>query len=1010
MRRTVDQLGHVTLKDYDKAGRVISIQHPGRAAWTPGNDGGSTVQLTDFYAHDGLGRRIQHWNSQFGAAHKERTDYDREGRVVSQTDFEGRATTYSWEWQTGLTTVGLGAFGGWVKTVLHASGKTGVERLDSFGRLIGKTDLGGRVTAHGFDLGGRQITQTATGGALAVDQSLSFAWLNTGLMARHADLASGGITADYAHDALGRRVRERQASGSVVHQDGWAEYDALGRLTRFEDRSDDASDPVRTVWTHDLNGNVRSTQSNWRSVDAAPGSPTAAGAAAWNRYDALDRMVHVEGTLTDGQITLGRRLEYDARGQRVRMITDTSVQTDIQNGTVAVWVPEPDPETGQIPPETVEGEGPGHWEYHPTYETRPGQAIEHYDHTADGHLARVGRTLDEWDTTTDAVVRPAVDWRSHDVRDAVGRLVSRWETSRVRADAPQIQTHTRTAQYDRTGLVVSQTDLTYVDDDPWTNTDAHFRTETSTYSYLEGGAWRGVVTGVTTSGTRDAWPHGGSTTPLAGTSTTYAHAWGDEARLTLITRDADTGSGSNALHASAFVHDANGRVKTVTIDDDRDRTVTFVTDAQGQVLRRTEQDDTTHQDPMDRWWHFNGARIGEVTNNGDYTSTYLGAMAARAQAAPLTPTPFRHGNARPHKSLLHSPPTSRDLPRRGGSGHGRGSVVEPAQPDAVGGPDHRLAGGGRGHDRGPGHQHLAGGDPAPGNDAEPHSQTAGRRAGLDRHRTLDDRADDQFRGGGDPHDPGHRMIAGTEAFTAWIETAWLLSLRVGPVLAFAPPFTLVAVPALVRLLLGLGLSGLMAAALPPPELPGSAGALAVAAGGELTVGLTFVLALQVAFAAIQTAGRVVDIQVGFGLAALLDPTTRSQTPLLGTIYIYAAGAVFFAMNGHLELVRIMAATLETVPIGGTATPSGIGPLAALLGATFTTGLGVAGGAVLALFLADVGIALLSRTAPQMNVLVLGFQVKTLILMLVMPLTLGVTTALLARLASLTLESLPVLLL
>ncbi|HEV7228568.1 hypothetical protein, partial [Brevundimonas sp.] len=45
VRRTVDQLGHVTLKDYDKAGRVISIQHPGRAAWTPGNDGGSTVQL-----------------------------------------------------------------------------------------------------------------------------------------------------------------------------------------------------------------------------------------------------------------------------------------------------------------------------------------------------------------------------------------------------------------------------------------------------------------------------------------------------------------------------------------------------------------------------------------------------------------------------------------------------------------------------------------------------------------------------------------------------------------------------------------------------------------------------------------------------------------------------------------------------------------------------------------------------------------------------------------------------
>jgi flagellar biosynthetic protein FliR len=75
---------------------------------------------------------------------------------------------------------------------------------------------------------------------------------------------------------------------------------------------------------------------------------------------------------------------------------------------------------------------------------------------------------------------------------------------------------------------------------------------------------------------------------------------------------------------------------------------------------------------------------------------------------------------------------------------------------------------------------------------------------------------------------------------------------------------------------------------------------------------------------------------------------------------------------------------------------------------FAIAFGVAGGVILMLFLADVAISLLSRTAPQMNVLVLGFQVKTLLLMIALPLTLGVSAALLARMSSTILQALPAL--
>lgn len=253
-------------------------------------------------------------------------------------------------------------------------------------------------------------------------------------------------------------------------------------------------------------------------------------------------------------------------------------------------------------------------------------------------------------------------------------------------------------------------------------------------------------------------------------------------------------------------------------------------------------------------------------------------------------------------------------------------------------------------------------------------------------------------------------MAATDTFTHGLIATLLLSLRLSPVLTFAPPFTLVRAPAIFRVLLGLGLSGLMVAALPapaaiPPALPGP---LIAAAARELLLGSIFVLAFQAAFGAVYVAGRIVDVQAGFGLAALVDPTSRVQTPLIGSIYAYAAGVIFFSMGGHLDLMRIIAASLEVVPLGQGALPADLAPLAAYLGAVFAIAFGVAGGLILTLFLTDIAIALLSRTAPQLNVLVLGFQVKTLLVMIVLPLTLGVSAALLARMASTILQALPVL--
>lgn len=238
--------------------------------------------------------------------------------------------------------------------------------------------------------------------------------------------------------------------------------------------------------------------------------------------------------------------------------------------------------------------------------------------------------------------------------------------------------------------------------------------------------------------------------------------------------------------------------------------------------------------------------------------------------------------------------------------------------------------------------------------------------------------------------------------------AVLLSLRVAPVFAFAPPFTLVRMPRTFRVLMALGVSACLVAANPAAATLRDigAGALLITATAELMLGILFMAAFQLCFAALQVAGRAIDIQAGFGMSLLIDPTTKGSMPLTGTLFVYLAGAIFFAADGHAELLRLMAASLDTIPLGGWQMFDSPAPLIAFISLSFLCAFGVAGGMMLALLLCDLAITFLSRTVPQMNVLVLGFQVKTIVYLLVLPVVFATTGALLARMTRITLETLP----
>lgn len=246
-----------------------------------------------------------------------------------------------------------------------------------------------------------------------------------------------------------------------------------------------------------------------------------------------------------------------------------------------------------------------------------------------------------------------------------------------------------------------------------------------------------------------------------------------------------------------------------------------------------------------------------------------------------------------------------------------------------------------------------------------------------------------------------------DELSRWIASCLVLGLRIAPIFVFAPPFTLTRVPRLFLVLLGLGIAVALLSSDPRRMLPTiTTGTLVQAAVCELLLGGFFVLVMQLCFAALYLAGRTVDIQAGFGLATLIDPNSHVQTPLVGSLFAYVAGALFFSVDGHVELLRILAASLDAVPLGGWIVPVSLGRLTEFMSAVFVMGMGVAGAAILVMILIDMVIALLARTVPQMNVLILGFQVKTIALLMVLPLCFGVGSALMLRMLRLTLEALP----
>ncbi|GAB3771717.1 type III secretion system export apparatus subunit SctT [Ramlibacter monticola] len=212
----------------------------------------------------------------------------------------------------------------------------------------------------------------------------------------------------------------------------------------------------------------------------------------------------------------------------------------------------------------------------------------------------------------------------------------------------------------------------------------------------------------------------------------------------------------------------------------------------------------------------------------------------------------------------------------------------------------------------------------------------------------------------------------------WIVTMLLLSARIAALLLMTPLLYAASMPLLVRVLVTLGFSCVIA--LPfagsPATVPQEPGPLLQALLREVTVGATLGLGVLMAFAGFGLAGRLVDVQVGFGIAQVFDPLTRSRMPVLSSIFALFAAVFFFLVNGHHALLRGIAYSVERFPVGQSPSLAGAAEaIAREAAALFTLGFALAAPIVLGLLLVDFALGVIARNLPQLNMLVLGVPVK-----------------------------------
>lgn len=213
-----------------------------------------------------------------------------------------------------------------------------------------------------------------------------------------------------------------------------------------------------------------------------------------------------------------------------------------------------------------------------------------------------------------------------------------------------------------------------------------------------------------------------------------------------------------------------------------------------------------------------------------------------------------------------------------------------------------------------------------------------------------------------------------EQIYQWIgQYGWAFT-RIGAFFMVMPILSTQLVPARIRLGLAVATTVLVAPSLESvPDVDMVSLESFTIIFQQILIGAVMGFVLQMLFQVFVIGGQMVAMQNGLGFALMVDPVNGVSVASISQLYLMTVNLLFFALNGHLAVIYMLGSSFQHLPISGSGLPLDNYLEVVKLGSwMFTAAVLVALPSIIALLVVNVSFGVISRVAPQMNIIAVGF--------------------------------------
>jgi flagellar biosynthesis protein FliR len=155
--------------------------------------------------------------------------------------------------------------------------------------------------------------------------------------------------------------------------------------------------------------------------------------------------------------------------------------------------------------------------------------------------------------------------------------------------------------------------------------------------------------------------------------------------------------------------------------------------------------------------------------------------------------------------------------------------------------------------------------------------------------------------------------------------------------------------------------------------------IAIGVACEILTGAIIGFVIRMIFAGIQLAGELAAFQMGFSVANVIDPMSSSQVPVISQLIYMFAILIFLTINAHHWVLRALVESFSLIPpFGFHSSGSLMARLTQAAGDLFVIAVKTGSPVIVSLLLVSLGLGLVGRTVPQMNVFMVATPVNILI--------------------------------